>query len=93
MLFDGMALVCAEAQDLSFGLKNSAARKPKKTAAAIPPEAAFRPPVSAPSRPSSRSEFSKYFAWRAASGVGGLVVEAVDRQRGRPGGAVQERSG
>ena len=36
-----------------LGLEISAAKYPKKTAAAIPPAAAFTPPVKAPTKPLS----------------------------------------
>ena len=55
--------VCPIFQHLSFGLKSSAARKPKKTAAATPAAAARKPPSSAPSSPSlstaSRTPFAR----------------------------------
>ena len=40
-------IACPLFQDLSFGLQSSAARNPKKTAAAIPAAEALSPPVSA----------------------------------------------
>ena len=46
-------LFCAIIQDLSFGLQSRAARKPKNITAEMPPAAAFSPPVSTPSHPSS----------------------------------------
>lgn len=53
-LFCGIAasLVCPESQALSLALKTKLAKRPAKIAAAMPPAAAFSPPVKIPRKPS-----------------------------------------
>lgn len=43
--------VCPQSQDLSLALNNRLARKPKKTAAQIPPAVDLSPPVKIPQKP------------------------------------------
>ncbi len=61
---------------LSRGLKSSAASRPKTMAAAVPPEAALKPPVKAPSRPCSATAFFTPFASRFPKPVSGTAAPA-----------------
>ena len=69
-------LVCPAAQDLSFGLKRKLASSAEIIAAVIPPAVAFKPPVNAPSKPSSEMASLTPFARLYPNPVRGTVAPA-----------------
>ena len=70
------SLVCPSFYDLSFALKIIAAIRPANMAAVIPPDAAFKPPVNIPMKPSLSTASRTPFASKLPKPESGTVAPA-----------------